>query len=115
MASYAFVANVSSSILSSALPDLVTAFAVFNPSSPPVGIIAFSDLTHLIAVSLSYFRVHRWREQDKLMEIGQQPLPWLRERMVGASVKYLRKTSYTHNLYIGAASLLNLVWRGREL
>lgn len=51
MSGYAFTANFSSSILSSALPTLVTAFAVFSPMGPPTGIEAFSDLTQLIAVS----------------------------------------------------------------
>jgi len=51
MALYAFVTNVSSSIISSALPTLVTAFATFPERGPPTGIVPFSKLTHLIAVN----------------------------------------------------------------
>lgn len=51
MSLYAFVTNVSSSIISSALPTLVTAFATFHERGPPTGIIAFSKLTHLIAIN----------------------------------------------------------------
>lgn len=51
MALYAFVTNVSSSIISSALPTLVTAFATFHERGPPTGIVPFSKLTHLIAVN----------------------------------------------------------------
>ncbi|KAI4758891.1 MFS general substrate transporter [Aureobasidium sp. EXF-3400] len=51
MSLYAFVTNVSSSIISSALPTLVTAFATFHERGPPTGIVAFSKLTHLIAIN----------------------------------------------------------------
>lgn len=51
MALYAFVTNVSSSIISSALPNLVTAFATFHERGPPTGIVPFSKLTHLIAIN----------------------------------------------------------------
>ncbi|KEQ82771.1 MFS general substrate transporter [Aureobasidium pullulans EXF-150] len=51
MALYAFITNVSSSIISSALPTLVTAFMVMHERGPPTGIIQFSTLTHLIAVN----------------------------------------------------------------
>ncbi|GAB7351469.1 hypothetical protein MBLNU459_g2128t1 [Dothideomycetes sp. NU459] len=50
MGIYAFTTNVSSSVISSALPDLVTAFAHFG-KGPPTGLIPFSSLTHLIAVN----------------------------------------------------------------
>ncbi|KAI5239665.1 MFS general substrate transporter [Aureobasidium subglaciale] len=51
MSVYAFVTNVSSSIISSALPNLVTAFMVMHERGPPTGIIPFGTLTHLIAVN----------------------------------------------------------------
>jgi MFS family permease len=51
MSLYAFVTNVSSSIISSALPSLITAFATFHERGPPTGILAFSKLTHLIAIN----------------------------------------------------------------
>lgn len=51
MALYAFITNISSSIISSALPNLVTAFMVMHERGPPTGIIQFSTLTHLIAVN----------------------------------------------------------------
>lgn len=50
MGLYAFTANLSSSVISSALPDLVTAFAHFG-RGPPTGLVPFSSLTHLIAVN----------------------------------------------------------------
>ena len=56
MALYAFITNVASSIISSALPDLVTAWLVIGPHGPvigphgPEGLVGFSSLTHLIAV-----------------------------------------------------------------
>jgi len=51
MSLYAAVANISSAILSSALPNLVTAWAVFSQRGPPTGIVPFTNLTHLIAVN----------------------------------------------------------------
>ncbi|KAI5204838.1 MFS general substrate transporter [Aureobasidium subglaciale] len=51
MSVYAFVTNVSSSIISSALPNLVTAFMVMHERGPPTGIVPFGTLTHLIAVN----------------------------------------------------------------
>lgn len=51
MSLYAFVTNVSSSILSSALPKLITAFMVMHERGPPTGILPFAKLTHLIAVN----------------------------------------------------------------
>lgn len=50
MGLYAFTANVSSSVISSALPDLVTAFAHLG-QGPPTGLVPYSSLTHLIAVN----------------------------------------------------------------
>lgn len=50
MGLYAFTTNVSSSIISSALPTLVTAFATFG-RGPPTGLVPFTSLTHLIAVN----------------------------------------------------------------
>jgi MFS family permease len=52
MSLYALITNISSAIISSALPNLVTAFATFSNHGPPTGLIAFGDLTHLIAVNL---------------------------------------------------------------
>lgn len=51
MGLYAFTANVSSAILSSALPNLVTAWLKINPHGPPTGIVSFTSLTQLIAVN----------------------------------------------------------------
>ncbi|KAH0130085.1 MFS general substrate transporter, partial [Aureobasidium melanogenum] len=51
MSLYAFVTNVSSSIISSALPSLVTAFMQLHPHGPPTGILPFSKLTHLVAIN----------------------------------------------------------------
>lgn len=50
MGLYAFTTNVSSSIISSALPTLVTAWAHYG-EGPPTGIVPFTSLTHLIAVN----------------------------------------------------------------
>lgn len=52
MSLYALVANISSAIIGSALPNLVTAWATFSQFGPPTGLIAFGDLSHLVAVSL---------------------------------------------------------------
>ncbi|KAL1305030.1 hypothetical protein AAFC00_003929 [Neodothiora populina] len=52
MSLYAFITNVSSAIISSALPELVTAFATFSRTGPPTGLVPFSSLTHLIAVNI---------------------------------------------------------------
>lgn len=52
MSLYALITNISSAILSSALPNLVTAFATFSNHGPPEGIVPFGDLTHLVAVNL---------------------------------------------------------------
>lgn len=51
MSVYAAVANISSSVLSSALPNLVTAWATFSQRGPPTGIVPFDNLAHLIAVN----------------------------------------------------------------
>jgi MFS family permease len=51
MSLYAFVTNISSAIISSALPTLITAFMVMHERGPPTGILPFSKLTHLIAVN----------------------------------------------------------------
>lgn len=51
MSIYAFLANFSSSVLSSALPELVTAWATFSERGPPTGLVPFTDLTRLIAVN----------------------------------------------------------------
>ena len=50
MGGYGFISTASSSILSSALPEMVTAFAVFPEHGPPKGLLTFGDLTPLIAV-----------------------------------------------------------------
>lgn len=52
MSLYAFIANFASSVISSALPVLVTAFATFHPMGPPTGIVPFDSLVHLIAVNV---------------------------------------------------------------
>lgn len=52
MSLFAFFCNTQSSILSSALPTLVTAWAHFSNRGPPTGIIAFPTLSHLIAVNI---------------------------------------------------------------
>ncbi|CAK7203109.1 hypothetical protein SEUCBS139899_005838 [Sporothrix eucalyptigena] len=51
MGLYAIITNFQSSDLTSALPDLVTAFATFDTSGNAAGIESFSNLTHLIAVN----------------------------------------------------------------
>ena len=50
MSSYAFISTGSSTVLGSALPNLVTAWATVSDTGQPTGLVAFSDLTHLIAV-----------------------------------------------------------------
>ncbi|KAF2152848.1 MFS general substrate transporter [Myriangium duriaei CBS 260.36] len=52
MALYAFINNITSSIISSALPNLITAFATFSNHGPPTGVVPFSTLSHLIAVNV---------------------------------------------------------------
>ncbi|KAI9710722.1 MAG: hypothetical protein M1820_002555 [Bogoriella megaspora] len=54
MSLYAAVGNISSAVLSSALPNMVTAFAVFSPYGPPTGIEPFDQLTHLAAVNILF-------------------------------------------------------------
>ena len=51
MSAYALLGNLSSAILSSALPDLVTAFATFPAHGPPTGLVPFGTLVQLIALS----------------------------------------------------------------
>lgn len=51
MGLYAILSNFQSSILSSAFPELVTAWAAFTPDGPPTGLVPFSDLAHLTAVN----------------------------------------------------------------
>lgn len=51
MSLYAFITNVASSVISSALPTLVTAFAKYPLHAAPTGIVGFGKLTHLIAVN----------------------------------------------------------------
>lgn len=51
MSIYAFVANFSSSVISSALPNLITAFATFPAHGPPTGLESFSTLVQLVAVN----------------------------------------------------------------
>jgi MFS family permease len=52
MSLYAFVTNISSAIISSALPNLITAFATFSDHGPPEGIVPFESLTRLVAINL---------------------------------------------------------------
>lgn len=51
MGIYAILGNTQSSILASALPDMVYAFAKYHADGPPTGLVPFSDLSHLIAVN----------------------------------------------------------------
>lgn len=52
MALYAFITNITSAIISSVLPNLVTAFATFSAHGPPTGLVPFSHLTQLVAINL---------------------------------------------------------------
>ena len=52
MGSFGFISTASSSIVSSALPEMVTAFAEFPEHGPPKGLLTFADLTPLLAVCI---------------------------------------------------------------
>jgi MFS family permease len=52
MSLYALITNISSAILSSALPNLVTAFATFPEHGPSQGLVLFGNLTRLVAVNV---------------------------------------------------------------
>ncbi|WPH02269.1 MFS general substrate transporter [Acrodontium crateriforme] len=53
MSVYSFLGNFASSVMSSALPTLITAFADFHDGhGAPTGILTFSTVTHLLSVSL---------------------------------------------------------------
>ena len=50
MGLFAFTAVGSCTIISSALPMIVTAFAEHSDHGPPTGLLSFGDLAHLLAV-----------------------------------------------------------------
>lgn len=108
MSLYAFTANVSSAILSSALPALVTAFTVFNPRGPPQGLVAFSSLTHLTAVNVLMLGVSNvwWVPLGNTFE--RRPVMLLALLvLVGASV-WCGKASSFHSLL--AARVIQGMW-----
>lgn len=98
MSLYAFTANVSSAILSSALPALVTAFAVFKPDGPPQGLVSFSSLTHLTAVSVLMLGVSNVFWVPLGNTFGRRPIMLLALLvLVGASI-WCGKAGSFHSL-----------------
>ncbi|KAF2151533.1 major facilitator superfamily transporter [Myriangium duriaei CBS 260.36] len=101
MSGYALVTNISSSVLSSALPNLVTAFATFSQHGPPVGIVPFSDLTHLIAVNNLMLGISNILIVPLSNTFGRRPIILLCLAILFASSIWCAEATSFHSLLAG--------------